>query len=39
MNFTINENSLKNVLLPLWEITSCNDDNDENERNLFDKLF
>ena len=42
MSFTINENSLKNFLVPLWEITSCNDDNDdndENERNLFDELF
>ena len=50
MSFAINDNPLKNFVVPLQEITSydddnddnCNDDNDgndENKRNLFDELF
>ena len=42
MSFTINDNPLKNILVTLQEITSYDDDNDdnnENERKLFNGLF
>ena len=49
MSFRINDNPLKKIFVPLQEITnygddsdndgSCDHDNDENEKNIFDELF